>query len=212
MLGKDLFLYNNQQKIGDMIMVRLIFFTRKIAVLIVPFLIALSSSSLAQFTADMIQTKDGETTTSKIYVENPFYCFEVKEEGEKTIVIVNQQEKTTTLLIPVDKMYMEMGSRSMVGAANDVFQSINKLTETTEPSLVGTETIQGYECKKYIVTREGQNIMVYWQSPDLGFPIKVVNEIAGSTMELTNIQEGDVDDSMFIIPSDYQKMNMPDWQ
>ena len=54
--------------------------------------------------------------------------------------------------------------------------------------------------------------MVYWQSPDLGFPIKVVNEIAGSTMELTNIQEGDVDDSMFIIPSDYQKMNMPDWQ
>ena len=193
-------------------MIALIFFTRKMALLIIPFLIALSSTSLPQFTADMIQKQDGETTTSKIYIENPFYCFEVEEEGEKTIVIVDQQEKTTTLLIPAEKMYMEMGSQSMMSAANDVFQSIDNLTETTKPSLVGTETIQGYECEKYVVTSEGQNIMTYWQSPDLGFPIKVVNELVGSTMELTNIQEGDVDDSMFIIPSDYQKMDMPGWQ
>ena len=102
---------------------------------------------------------------------------------------------------------MEMGSQSMMSMANDVFQSIDNMKETYDAALVGNETINGYECEKYIVSFEGDEMLTYWQSSQLGYPIKVVNAMVnGMTMELTNIVEGDIDDARFIIPSDYTKM------
>ena len=170
----------------------------------------ISSSCFAQFTADMIQTQDGETSTIKLYVEDPFYCFEQEEEGEPIFVIVDQEEKVTRVVMPSEKMYMEMGSQSMMSMANDVFQSIDNMKETYDAALVGNETINGYECEKYIVSFEGDEMLTYWQSSQLGYPIKVVNAMVnGMTMELTNIVEGDIDDSRFTIPSDYTIMEMP---
>jgi hypothetical protein len=167
----------------------------------------ISSSCFAQFTADMIQTEGDKVTTSKLFVENPFYCIEAEEDGETIFVIVNQEEKVTRVLNPSEKMYMEMGSQSMMSMANDVFQSIDNMKVTYDAALVGTETINGYECEKYIVSYEGDEMLTYWQSSQLGYPIKVVNAMVnGMTMELTNIVEGDIDDSRFIIPSDYTKM------
>ena len=53
-------------------------------------------------------------------------------------------------------------------------------------------------------------MLTYWQSSQLGYPLKVVNAMTnGMTMELTNIVEGDIDDSRFTTPSDYEKMEMP---
>jgi len=46
------------------------------AVMMIVFLSFFLTPVYAQFTADMIQTQDGETSTIKIYVEDPFYCFE----------------------------------------------------------------------------------------------------------------------------------------
>ena len=181
------------------------FTIKNVAVLAMLFL--LSSSSLAQFTADMIQTEGDKVTTSKLFVENPFYCIEAEEDGKTIFVIVDQEEKVTRVVMPSDKMYMEMGSQSMMSMANDVFQSIDNMKETYDAALVGNETINGYECEKYIVSFEGDEMLTYWQSSQLGYPIKVVNAMVnGMTMELTNIVEGDIDDSRFTIPSDYTKM------
>lgn len=168
------------------------------------------SSALAQFTADMIQTQNGQTSTNKLYVEDPFYCFEQIENGEKIFVIIDKNLKVTSVVRPSEKMFIEMKSQSMMSRSNDVFQSIENLKATTNPDLIGKETINGYECEKYSVMRDGQEIMTYWQSTELGFPIKVINTLAGDmTMELKNIHMGDVDDSIFKIPSDYKKMEMP---
>ena len=170
----------------------------------------ISNSCLAQFTADMIQTEGDQVTTIKLYVEDPFYCFEQEEDGEEIFVIVNQEEKVTRVLRPSLKMYIEMDSQSMRSMANDVFQSIDNMKETYDASLVGTETINGYECEKYIVSYEGEEMLTYWQSSQLGYPLKVVNAMVnGMTMELTNIVEGDIDDSRFTTPSDYTIMEMP---
>ncbi len=178
--------------------------------LIIVFTLLVCGSTLAQFTADMIQTQDGETSTIKLYVEDPFYCFEQEEEGEPIFVIVDQEEKVTRVLRPSLKMYIEMESQGMMSMANDVFQSIDNMKETYDAALVGTETINGYECEKYVVSYEGEEMLTYWQSSQLGYPLKVVNAVAnGMTMELTNIVEGDIDDSRFTTPSDYNKMEMP---
>jgi len=184
-------------------------FTKTIA-LTFSLVFIISSSCLAQFTADMIQTQDGETSTIKLYVEDPFYCFEQEEDGEEIFVIVNQEEKVTRVLRPSLKMYIEMESQGMMSMANDVFQSIDNMKETYDAALIGTETINGYECDKYIVSYEGEEMLTYWQSSRLGYPLKVVNSMTnGMTMELTNIVEGDIDDSQFTIPSDYKLMEMP---
>ena len=180
------------------------------AVMIIVFLSFFLTPAYAQFTADMIQTEDGKTSTIKLYVEDPYYCFEQEEDGEPISVIVNQEEKVTRVLRPSLKMYIEMESQGMMSMANDVFQSIDNMRETYDAALVGTETINGYECEKYVVSYEGEEMLTYWQSSQLGYPLKVVNTMTnGMTMELTNIVEGDIDDSRFITPSDYKKMEMP---
>lgn len=184
--------------------------TCKKAVMMIVFLSFFFTPAYAQFTADMIQTQDGETSTIKLYVEDPFYCFEQEEDGEQIFVIVNQEEKVTRVLRPSLKMYIEMESQGIMSMANDVFQSIDNMIETYDAALVGTETINGYECEKYVVSYEGEEMLTYWQSSQLGYPLKVVNTMVnGMTMELTNIVEGDIDDSRFTTPSDYKKMEMP---
>ncbi|MBT8387434.1 MAG: DUF4412 domain-containing protein [Ignavibacteria bacterium] len=174
-------------------------------IFIIVFLI--SNSCFAQFTADMIQSEGDQVTTSKLFVENPYYCIETEEDGETILVIVDQEEKVTRVLRPSEKMYIEMGSQSMMSMANDVFQSIDNMNETYDTALIGTETINSYECEKYIVSFEGEEMLTYWQSSQLGYPLKVVNAMVnGMAMELINIVEGDIDDSRFTIPSDYTKM------
>ena len=165
------------------------------------------SSTLAQFTADMLQTKDGKTSTTKFYVEGPLYRMDIEEEGQEGYVIVNKSEGITRVVMPSDKMYMEMGSRGMMSMANDVFQSIEQQKETYETNLLGNETISGYECEKYQIIFDGKVITTYWQSSQLEFPLKVISGADNKmVMELKNISKGDVDDSMFQIPDGYTKV------
>lgn len=172
--------------------------------------IFISGLTLAQFTADMIQTSDGETTISKLYVEEPFYCIEQEEDGNAVRVIVNKNEQITRVVRPSDKMYLEMGSMGMLSKVNDVFMSVEDLQSSTDAKLLGKEEVNGYSCDKYVVNRDGKDVMTFWISSELGFPIKVENTMGNkTTMELKNIKEGDVEDSIFQIPAGFTKMQMP---
>jgi len=107
-------------------------------------------------------------------------------------------------------MYMEMSNESMKSASNDVFSSIEKQKSTYDTKIVGKETINGFECEKYEVSDKGKLLSVYWQSTELDFPIKVISgKNKDMIMELKNIKKGDIDDSMFTIPKNCVKMDMP---
>lgn len=173
-------------------------------------LIMFSCICFAQFTADMVTTESGVTVTNKFYSENPFYRMDIEEEGQEGYVIVNRTEGVTKVVMPAEQMYMEMSSTGMMSMSNDVFQSIEKQKEQYETNLVGSESINGYECEKYEVLIDGSVVSTYWQSADIEYPIKVVSGANSEmVMELKNITEGDVDDSMFQIPDGYTKMDMP---
>jgi len=84
------------------------------------FTLSFVASAFSQFTADMIQTNGGVTTTSKLYVDGSFYRIDQVESGTDVRVIVNKDEKITRVLRPSDKMYLEMSSMGMMSKMNDV--------------------------------------------------------------------------------------------
>ena len=170
----------------------------------------ISSTALAQFTADMVTTEGDVSKTSKFYVENPFYRMDMEEGGQKIFVVVNNETKTTRVFMPSEKMYMEMKSDDMKSLSNDVFQSLEAQKQKYETKLVGEETVNGYECEKYQVIIDGSPVSTYWQSSEIEYPIKVISgEKQNMIMELKNIEKGDVDDAMFKIPAGFTKMEMP---
>jgi hypothetical protein len=173
-------------------------------------IILLSSSSLAQFTADMVTTEGDVSRTSKFYVENPFYRMDMEENGQQMFIVVNNETKTTKVFMPSEKMYMEMKSDDMKSLSNDVFQSLEAQKQKYETKPLGKETVNGYECEKFQVMIDGSPVSTYWQSPDIEYPIKVISgEKQNMVMELKNIEKGNVDDALFKVPAGFTKMEMP---
>ncbi|OYD17477.1 hypothetical protein CH333_00880 [candidate division WOR-3 bacterium JGI_Cruoil_03_44_89] len=174
----------------------------------------------AQFTAD-INEHDGEQIKSgKIYVKDSKYRMELEEDGQQIVIIVDQDAGVTRVVVPDEKMYVEMEADDPMSLMNDPFQSLKYTVSIGESKPLGTETVNGYECSKYVISMQGQDVMTRWVSQKLEFPIKIVNHVKQNKfMELTNIQEGSVDDSLFQVPSGYTKweepgekpIDVPDW-
>lgn len=177
---------------------------------ILAMLFLFSSSTLAQFTADMVTTKGDVSRTGKFYVENPFYRMDMEENGQQMFIVVNNETKTTKVFMPSEKMYMEMKSDDMKSLSNDVFQSLEAQKKKYETKSLGKESVNGYECEKFQVLIDGSPVSTYWQSPEIEYPIKVISgDKQNMVMELKNIEKGDVDDAMFKVPAGFTKMEMP---
>ena len=69
-----------------------------------------SGFTLAQFTADLLQTENGKTKTGKISYKLPFYRMDLQEQGENFYVIVDQENKISRVVRPSQKIYVEMNS------------------------------------------------------------------------------------------------------
>ena len=161
----------------------------------------------AEFSADMVEQiggKKGETTSHKIYVKGMKYRMEQEEEGQEIIILVDMDENVTRVLMPAEKMYMEMASDDLTSLANDPFQSVKKTDSMGESKHLGTETINGYKCDKYLISYEGTELMTQWVSKKLNFPLKIVTHGSEKrSMELNNISEDPIDDALFEVPDDY---------
>lgn len=168
-----------------------------------------NAAPVSQFTADMIQSEGGDTITGKIYVKNSKYRMDLEEDGHQVFVIVDQTAGVTRVLMPEEKMYMEMGTQDFRSLMKDPFQGLKYTASTGDSKHLGTETVNGYECDKYLISMNQQDVMTQWVSQKLKFPIKIVMHVSKHTfVELQNIQEGPVDDALFDIPSEYTKMTM----
>jgi OOP family OmpA-OmpF porin len=168
-----------------------------------------NAASASEFTADMIQSEGGDTTTGKIYVKDSRYRMDLEEDGREIFVIVDQNAGVTRVVMPEEKMYMELGSQEPASLMNDPFQGSKYTASTGDSKHLGTETVNGYQCDKYLVSMNGQDVMTQWVSQKLGFPIKIVMDVSkGTFVELRNIQEGPVDDALFDIPSGYTERTM----
>ncbi|KPK63354.1 hypothetical protein AMJ83_07220 [candidate division WOR_3 bacterium SM23_42] len=171
-----------------------------------------STSSATEFTADMTVTihHDNAVQTSKIFVKESRYRMEQVEDGQEIVVLVDQEQRLTRVLLPADKMYVEIASDDMQSLMNDPFQAA-KYTETIgEKTKAGVEKISGYDCDVYAIKRDGDDLMKLWVAKKLNFPMKIeIPGKGGRTMLLEKIKTGSLEDNLFAMPAGYTKMDEP---
>ena len=171
-------------------------------------LLAASLVQAAEFTATMVTKAGGVEIPGKIYVKENKVRNEVQAGGQTSIHILRPDKKVVWIIMPQQKAYVEMpithtAQQKMLPLTEDQKAKMNK---------VGTETINGYACDKYETTmsHQGKPMQVFtWVATDLGVPIKIVSEDGSFSMEYKDIKPGQVADSLFDVPQDYKKMQLP---
>jgi hypothetical protein len=169
-------------------------------------------AAAAEFSADLVQTRGGETSQGKFFLKGDKHRTEITEAGQSSVMIMDVPNKKSYMLNPKDKTYMDLSAMGM-GAGQTQAQSEEELKKLGEWKNAGTETVNGYECEKKIFVYKDKSMgeMTHWISKKLHYPIKMFYQSRGMTMitEYKNIKEGGVDDKLFQIPPGYQKMAMP---
>jgi len=171
-------------------------------------LLAASLVQAAEFTATMVTKAGGVEIPGKIYVKENKVRNEVQAGGQTSIHILRPDKKVVWIIMPQQKAYVEMP------ITHTAQQKMLPLTEDQKAKMkkVGTETINGYACDKYETTmsHQGKPMQVFtWVATDLGVPIKIVSEDGSFSMEYKDIKPGQVADSLFDLPQDYKKMQLP---
>ncbi|MGM0787210.1 MAG: DUF4412 domain-containing protein, partial [Thermodesulfobacteriota bacterium] len=175
------------------------------------FLLILSTPCLnaAQFTADMLQAREGQTSKCKLYVKNERYRMEMQQGGAEFIVLVNRETGITRVLMPEEKKYIQMKNTSARSQMNNPFESFRHSSKKYESEDLGREEFKGFDCSKVLVGSGEQDLFTAWISKELEFPLKIIFHLQqGMLVELENIRQGQVDAGLFDVPKDYSKMEI----
>jgi hypothetical protein len=163
----------------------------------------------AEFSADMVNKFGGMTKTGKIYVKGK--KMRMEGAGAQGITIMNGDTSTVWVLQPEQKIYLEMKKGAQT--AEPAQANEQELAKMADKKLLGTETVNGYKCERYLYTYHDKSLgtLTQWYSEKLGYPIKMVHSSprGQTSFEYRNIKEGGVADSLFQVPAGYTKMEMP---
>ena len=164
---------------------------------------------LRPFSADMISTYGKERHRMKVYSKEKAFRMEISEGGQSNITILRYDRRLMWMLMPEEKMFMEMPmqpGRSLGEAAHDPEAKL-------EREVLGTEKVGAYTCLKsrVRVTSQGQTFSgLQWAAQELdGFVVKMVDEKSGATVEYENVKLGAPDPALFEVPPGYSKIQMP---
>jgi len=163
------------------------------------------------FCADFVDVKGTAKSFGKSYVKGNKSRMEITEGPKQSITIYRGDKQVMWMLDPAQKQYMEMKAAdpaSMMGP-----EAEKALAELGERKLVGQETVNGYACDKYEFIYHDKNMgkQTHWISKKLGVMVKMEhhNPSYPMSMELKNISEKRIADSLFEIPSGYTKIEIP---
>ncbi len=179
-------------------------------ILLITVLILSASGNAADITADMIHKSSMGSYKGKMFLKGDNLRQEMNIGGEKQVTIFRKDKGIVWILMPGQMMYMEMPAGSQKNMAPVDLDELEKMGKKT---FIGKDKVNGHMCSKYHYTFNDPSIgaATYWISEKLNFPVKM--EMDGPSghmvMEYRNIQEKTVPNSLFNIPSGYQKMSMP---
>lgn len=161
-----------------------------------------------EFSADMVMTHKEKTTTAKMYSKTEKFRTEMKS-PEDVIVITRIDKKVIWNIMPKQKMYMEMPLNMNMRNKPRVEE---KMEGEVDRKHVGNETVDGHPAKKYLITYKltnKQEQVYQWWATDINFPVKTSAVDGSWVQEFKNIKMGSQPDSLFEVPSGYQKMQIP---
>ncbi|MGC9490689.1 MAG: DUF4412 domain-containing protein [Thermovirgaceae bacterium] len=188
---------------------------RKKAVLIVAVLLLAGfacSVSAAEFTADMvISSAQGGGMPGKVFVKGQKMRQEIETSQGEQAMILDPAKNVIYVLMPGAPIYMEVENKEPSVVALDENQTLESRFEgEAEVTHEGVETIEGYTCDKYFVDFHDPEMgeSTIWVAGKINFPIKIHSKNPKDTVTVvySNIKEGPVEDSLFSVPPDYQKM------
>jgi outer membrane lipoprotein-sorting protein len=179
--------------------------------LVVTVVLVLSGAGMAaEFSADLLLKQAGVTMTGKVYVKGDKTRQEYVQRGQKQVMIFRFDKGIMWVLIPSEKIYMEMSSEEGAVYNPQLDQNIENKAEIKH---LGKETINGYTCEKYqyIYHDQSMGTATQWFSKKLNYPLKTEYKSPSGDMftEYKNIKEGKVDNSLFEVPGDYALMSLP---
>ncbi len=166
----------------------------------------------AQFAADMIITPESGqgAMTGKIYFGNQKLRMDMNAGAHQMATITDMATRTSYMLMPQQKMYMEMNAAMAQQHQPDVhpYDPANPCAarEGYTCKKLGSETVNGRSCDKWEIAGPRLTETV-WIDQKIHFPIKTVGP--SGTTEMKNVQEGAQDPKLFEVPSDFRKMPMP---
>ena len=184
-----------------------------ISVLLMGVSVFLRAQAPPQFKADMqMSGPGGGTMNGKAFFGGSKVRMELDIAGQNQIMIVDISKKIVYMLMPDEKMYMEMPADSpgsMRAPKVDPMDPANPCSTAgvTVCKRIGSETVNGYPTEKWELKIDGQQ-MTAWIGTKLRMPIRT-KSTDGTTMEFRNIVEGAQPANLFVVPPGYEKMEMP---
>jgi len=174
------------------------------------------------FSAEIVKSNKGQQLSEgKIYVTKDKMRFESEGGNDRNAVaIVNFATRTNRVLMPTQKMYIEMPggmgpaaqrTRNFFRPADPENACSDWMKLTTKPGAechkVGSATVNGRNTVEYEAKSSDGGAGHIWLDRKIVFPVKWDDKDGGGG-ELRNIKEGSQPASLFEIPSDYQKMDL----
>jgi hypothetical protein len=180
--------------------------------LLIGLLVAMGGTLTAggSFTGDLAMSSGIDTLTGSIAVTEFNYRMDVRQGGEKFVVIADRITGMIRVLIPEKMQYVELKGHDRINLLGNPFQALWHATTTGKDETLGLEVINDLECDKHRVENRGRESFTFWVARKFGFPIRITSHASeGSFAEISNISEGPVSDTLFEIPADYKKMASP---
>ena len=182
------------------------------------------SASAAEFKATVSYRTPEKTESFPISVKGSKSRMDRTIDGRQTVIIVDQERGTVQGLDVQERKYAQFPLLSFQAGFLLSMPSIIAGTAAQpgmETKPLGTETVSGYSCEKFAIVSKDDptfSFLTYWISQKLQYPLKIAWEPARDrVIEVTSIQEGPVEDSVFQVPSGYTLAAapaappMPEW-
>jgi len=159
-----------------------------------------------EYSADRVIESEAGTFTGKVYSAKDRERTDMSMGEMQTVMILRRDKQLGYMLMPMQKSYQQIDfaqAAQQSGAAPD---------DQVEITVVGNETVEGFESTKYkMVMKDGSAGGFIWITQQ-GIPVKMDmlsksgREKSRMTMTLKNLAVGTQDPQLFELPADYSAM------
>ncbi len=169
------------------------------------------------FSADMaMKMKDGKNLSGKVYFSGTKLRQEMMTNGQQVIQIIDLKREVSDMLMPQQKMYMEMSYSDALKQRRGPKMPDLKAYDPNNPCAqspdmtcerAGSETVNGRATEKWIFkNKKNAYAFTTWVDQKIHYPIRTASD--EFEMNLTNVQEGMPTASLFEIPAGYRKFDL----
>jgi hypothetical protein len=167
-----------------------------------------------QFSAELVRQKPQGAVNSKVSVSGTKVRLDTEGQAQANYAILNLSLRQSSMVLPATKSYIvsqpgHLQSSIPFFIVDDPENACPAWEKTMKNpgtcKKVGDDTVNDRSTVKYSATSENGETGTVWVDRKLHFVIKWEGD--SSAAELTNIQEGPQSANLFLIPTDYKKID-----